>query len=90
MENHHDFNTDFGKRCLLGHSARRVPTHHLSAFDSDRGWCDVSVDGFLVEAMRASGMRQPRRAQFQSQGQWIDVSQFALQKAIKQAQELAA
>jgi hypothetical protein len=56
-------------------------------FDSDVGWCDVSVDGgFLIEAMRASGMKSPRRAQFQSQGQWIDVSNFALHKAIKQAQ----
>jgi hypothetical protein len=58
-------------------------------FDSDVGWCDTTVSGFgfLVEAMRASGMRQPRRAQFQSQGQWIDVSQFALLRAIKESQK---
>ncbi len=60
-------------------------------YDSDVGWCDVSVDGgFLIEAMRATGMRHPRRAQFQSQGEWIDVSNFALLRAIKQAQEVAA
>jgi hypothetical protein len=58
---------------------------HYRLWDSDRGFVDVEVTGWLQDAIAAAGMPNPRRAQFLSQGQWIDVSRLALNRAIADA-----
>jgi hypothetical protein len=54
-------------------------------WDSDVGYVEIATDGWLETAIAQSGMRYPRRAQFHSQGEWIDVSRFALARAIHEA-----
>jgi hypothetical protein len=71
-------------------SPQEHPRTTYRLWDSDVGYFEITVSGWLTTAISQSGMKSPRRAQFQSQGQWIDVSKFALHKAIKQAQEVAA
>jgi hypothetical protein len=47
-------------------------------WDSDSGWVDVAVTGWLGDAIRKAAMPRPRRAQFFSNGEWIDVIPSAL------------
>jgi hypothetical protein len=59
-------------------------------WDSDVGYVEIATDGWLETAIRESAMLCPRRAQFQSQGEWIDVSRFALNRAIHEAGRVPA
>ena len=54
-------------------------------WDSDVGYIDITVSGWLQDAIAAAGMPNPRRAQFLSQGEYIDVSRLALNRAIAAA-----
>jgi hypothetical protein len=44
-------------------------------WDSDVGFVDVAVNGWLIDAIKAAGMPRPRRVQFFDvlTGQWLDV-----------------
>jgi hypothetical protein len=59
-------------------------------WDSDVGYVEIATHGWLEQAIRQAAMPRPRRAQFRSQGQWIDVSRFALNRAIHEAWRVPA
>jgi hypothetical protein len=53
-------------------------------WDSDSGYFDVAVTGWLGDAIRESGMLRPHRAQFLSNDQWIDVIPSALDRVCRE------
>jgi hypothetical protein len=53
-------------------------------WDSDSGYFDVAVNGWLGDAIRESAMRRPCRAQFLSNGEWIDVIPSALDRVCRE------
>jgi hypothetical protein len=57
-------------------------TYHL--WDSDVGYLDIAVTGWLGDAIREAAMPRPHRAQFLSDGQWIDVMPSALDRVCRE------
>jgi hypothetical protein len=55
-------------------------------WDSDVGFVDVAVNGWLIDAIKAAGMPRPRRVQFFDvlTGQWLDVMPAAVSHASRQ------
>jgi hypothetical protein len=55
-------------------------------WDSDVGFVDVAVNGWLIDAIKAAGMPHPQRVQFFDAltGQWLDVMPTAVNHASQQ------
>jgi hypothetical protein len=68
-------------------SPQEYPRTTYRLWDSDVGYVEIAVFGWLTTAISRSGMKSPRKAEFLSQGVWVPVSQFALTRAIKESQK---
>jgi hypothetical protein len=71
-------------------SPQEYPRTTYRLWDSDVGFVEITVVGWLTTAIQATGVKAPRKVEFLSQGGWVPVSQFALIRAIKQAQKEVA
>ncbi len=56
-------------------------------WDSDSRYFDIAVDGWLGDAIREAAMTRPYRAQFLSDGQWIDVIPSAIDRVCREVAE---
>lgn len=58
-------------------------------WDSTQGFVDVAVNGWLDDAIVATGMTRPHRAQFwcNETGQWLNVISSALDRVCREVAE---